>query len=66
MPWKGQAAFTSKELKPWKSIKDGEEVVAGTFKEVNIKMVDGNEKTTRFALVTVDGAGHMVRLPGYV
>lgn len=60
MPWKGQSAFTSKELKPWKSIKDGEEVVAGTFKEVNIRMVDGDEKTTRFALVTVDGAGHMV------
>ncbi|KUJ12149.1 serine carboxypeptidase [Mollisia scopiformis] len=60
MPWKGQSAFTSKELKPWKSTKDGKEVVAGTFKEVNVKMMDGDEKTTRFALVTVDGSGHMV------
>lgn len=66
MPWKGQTAFTSKELKPWKSTKDGEEVVAGSFKEVNIKMVEGDEKTTRFALVTVDGAGHMVCSPRYV
>jgi hypothetical protein len=23
-------------------------------------MVDGDEKTTRFALVTIDGSGHMV------
>lgn len=60
MPWKGQSAFTSKSLKPWKSTKDGKEVVAGEFKEVNVKMVEGDEKTTRFALVTVDGSGHMV------
>lgn len=56
MEWKGQAAFTSKDLKPWKS---GSEVV-GTWKEVNVKMVKGDEKTTRFAFVTVDGSGHMV------
>jgi len=60
MPWKGQAAFTSLDLKPWKSEKDGKEVVAGKFKEVNVKMVDGDEKKTRFALVTIDGSGHMV------
>ncbi|TVY56314.1 Carboxypeptidase Y-like protein [Lachnellula cervina] len=56
MAWKGQAEFTSRELKPWKS--GGE--VAGTTKEVNIQMVEGDEKRTRFALVTVDGSGHMV------
>jgi cathepsin A (carboxypeptidase C) len=60
MPWKGQAAFISLDLKPWKSEKDGKEVVAGKFKEVNVKMVDGDEKKTRFALVTIDGSGHMV------
>jgi cathepsin A (carboxypeptidase C) len=60
MPWKGQAEFTSLDLKPWKSEKDGKEVVAGMWKEVNVKMVEGDEKTTRFALVTVDGSGHMV------
>ncbi|KAE8452978.1 hypothetical protein EG329_012165 [Mollisiaceae sp. DMI_Dod_QoI] len=60
MPWKGQSAFTSKELKPWKSTKNGKDVVAGTFKEVNIKMVEGDEKTTRFSLVTIDNSGHMV------
>lgn len=60
MAWKGQMEFTSKDLKPWKSVEDGKEVVGGTFKEVNIKMVKGSEKTTRFALVTVADAGHMV------
>ena len=60
MPWKGQAAFTSEELKPWLSGEGEERKVAGKFKEVNVKMVDGDEKTTRFALVTIDGSGHMV------
>ena len=60
MAWKGQAEFTSQDLKPWKSSMNGKEVVAGKFKEVNVKMVEGDEKTTRFALVTVDGSGHMV------
>ena len=60
MPWKGQAASTSQDLKPWKSVRDGEEVVAGQFKEVNIQMVEGDSKKTRFALVTIDGSGHMV------
>jgi len=48
----------SKELKQWKSIKG----VAGKFKEVNVKTVEGSEKLTRFALVTIDGSGHMVCL----
>jgi len=63
MAWKGQAEFTSLDLKPWKSMKDGKEVKAGMFKEVNVKMVDGDEKKTRFALVTIDGSGHMVSWP---
>lgn len=60
MPWKGQAAFTSQDLKPWKSVVNGEVKEVGMFKEVNIKMVDGDETKTRFALVTIDGSGHMV------
>lgn len=62
MPWKGQAPFTSLDMQPWKSIVDGREKKAGEFKEVNIKMVDGDDKTTRFALVTIDGSGHMVSI----
>jgi cathepsin A (carboxypeptidase C) len=62
MAWKGQSAFTSLELEPWKSEVGGKERVAGKFKEVNIQMVDGDKKTTRFALVTIDGSGHMVCL----
>lgn len=58
--WKGQAEFNSKELKPWKSTADGKETKAGLFKEVNIKMVEGDEKRTRFAFITIDGSGHMV------
>ena len=60
MAWKGQAEFVGKELKPWQSVISGKEQTAGKFKEVNVKMVEGDEKTTRFALVTIDGSGHMV------
>jgi cathepsin A (carboxypeptidase C) len=44
MVGKGQAAFTSLDLKPWKSHKDGKEVVAGMFKEINIKILEGSKK----------------------
>ena len=60
MAWKGQAEFVAKELKPWTSVVGGKEKEVGMFKEVNVKMVDGDSKTTRFALVTIDGSGHMV------
>lgn len=65
MAWKGQAEFVSKEMKTWTSKAGGEGKgekgrIVGKFKEVNIKMVDGDDKTTRFALVTIDGSGHMV------
>jgi hypothetical protein len=68
MPWKGQPEFNSKRLKTWHS--DGEAV--GEYKEVLIKMENtrstqktaglGNieNKGTRFAFLTVAGAGHMV------
>ncbi|RFU25073.1 hypothetical protein B7463_g11264, partial [Scytalidium lignicola] len=60
MPWKGQVPFTSLDLQPWKSTVGREEKVAGEYKEVNIKIVNSDDKTTRFALVTIDGSGHMV------
>jgi len=60
--WQGQAEFTATEMKPWTSVVDGQERKAGMFKEVNINMVAGDEKATRFALVTIDRAGHMVPL----
>lgn len=71
MPWKGQAAFTRQDLKPWRGRSrssksavvgegEGEEKVLGMFKEVNVRMVEADEKTTRCALVTIDGSGHMV------
>jgi cathepsin A (carboxypeptidase C) len=56
MPWKGQPEFVSKSLTPWFS----EGKAAGTFKDVKIQMVP--DKKTRFGLLTVSGAGHMVRL----
>jgi cathepsin A (carboxypeptidase C) len=60
MAWKGQAEFVAKELKDWTSTVDGKEKTVGKWKEVNVKMVEGDEKTTRFAFVTIDGSGHMV------
>ena len=60
MAWKGQAEFVAKELKPWKSVIGKKEKVVGMFKEVNVKMVEGDDKATRFSLVTIDGSGHMV------
>lgn len=59
--WKGQAEFASKPLRPWRSpvaATDRNETV-GTMKEVWVRV--GNADTeSRFALVTVDGAGHLV------
>lgn len=60
MPWKGQTEFASKSLGPWSAEVDGEVKMVGSFKEVKVRMVKGDEKKTRFALVTVNGAGHMV------
>jgi len=64
MPWKGQSAFVAQELKPWKGKVNGKTKKVGTWKEVNIKMVEGDEKRTRFALVTIDGSGHLVSSNG--
>lgn len=63
--WKGQAEFASKSLKPWKSVvaATGKEEVVGTMKEVLVRTSDDAEIESRFAIVTVDNAGHFVRLP---
>ena len=62
MPWKGQAEFASQGLRSWMSPVDGKEKKAGTYKDVYIKMKDGDKRRTRFALVTIDNSGHMVIL----
>jgi len=60
MPWKGQAAFDAKSLEPWELVLPGQKATkAGEFKEVQIQMLEGQKKT-RFAFLTIDGAGHMV------
>lgn len=58
--WKGQSEFSSKALQPWKSLVNGTNGVVGKTKEVNVFAKDGVEKSSRFAIVTVDNAGHMV------
>ena len=60
MPWKGQTAFAAKSIQPWSANVDGKSQEVGYFKEVNIKMDPDSDKTTRFAFVTVNDAGHMV------
>ncbi|KNG87294.1 hypothetical protein ANOM_004946 [Aspergillus nomiae NRRL 13137] len=57
--WKGQVAFESKPLRPWMSTAIGRNETVGTAKEVRAR-VDSHGETGRFALVTVDGAGHLV------
>lgn len=59
--WKGQAEFASKPLRPWRSpvAATGRNETVGTMKEVRVRV--GNADTeSRFALVTVDGAGHLL------
>ncbi|KAJ5535891.1 hypothetical protein N7513_009077 [Penicillium frequentans] len=60
--WKGQAEFASKSLKPWKSVvaATGKEEVVGTMKEVRVRTRDDAEIESRFAIVTVDNAGHFL------
>jgi cathepsin A (carboxypeptidase C) len=63
LSWKGQAEFTSQPLRPWRSLlaATGRNEAVGTMKEVRVLV--GNAGTeSRFALVTVDGAGHLVSI----
>ncbi|KAK4863162.1 hypothetical protein LT330_001940 [Penicillium expansum] len=59
LAWKGQTEFTSKPLLPWTSNIAGRIEPVGTAKEVRVQL-DGLAEKSRFAFVTVDGAGHMV------
>ena len=62
LPWRGQVEFTSKPLQSWSwvDVISGKSGVAGTTKEVRVKVSESTDKESRFALVTVDGAGHFV------
>ncbi|KAJ5085235.1 alpha/beta-hydrolase [Penicillium argentinense] len=60
LSWKGQSEFSSKALQPWTSIIDGKNETVGKTKEVEIFVHDGAEIPSRFAVVTVDGSGHLV------
>ena len=57
--WKGQTEFTSKPLLPWTSTVAGRNETVGTAKEVRVQL-DGRAEASRFAFVTVNGAGHLV------
>ncbi|KAL2842728.1 Alpha/Beta hydrolase protein [Aspergillus pseudoustus] len=46
LPCKGQPAFSARQLEPWMSFVDGAKEIA--------------QKASRFAFVTVDGAGHLL------
>ncbi|KAJ5551611.1 hypothetical protein N7535_000444 [Penicillium sp. DV-2018c] len=57
LSWKGQTEFSSKPLLPWVSTGRNEPV--GATKEVRVKL-NGDAEASRFSLVTIDGAGHLV------
>ncbi|RAK99282.1 putative carboxypeptidase Y [Aspergillus ibericus CBS 121593] len=62
LSWKGQVEFTSKTLRPWTAtdVVTGESRLVVSMKEVNVR-VDGRVGAkSRFVLVTVDGAGHVL------
>ncbi|KAJ5610852.1 carboxypeptidase Y [Penicillium lagena] len=60
--WKGQVEFASKALRPWSAAVagTGRNETVGTMKEVSIFATDGAEIPSRFAIVTVDDAGHFL------
>ncbi|KZF18844.1 alpha/beta-hydrolase [Xylona heveae TC161] len=62
LSWKGQVEFTSKSLRPWTSVvaATGEKETVGSAKEVQVRMSDSADIESRFAFVTVDGAGHLL------
>ena len=65
LSWKGQTEFASKPLLPWMSViaKAGEKEVVGSTKEVRVRVSDNASTASRFAVVTVDNAGHLVSVP---
>lgn len=65
LPWKGQVEFASKPLQPWRSViaATGKNDTVGTMKEVNVRMSESTNVTSRYAFVTINDAGHMVSFP---
>jgi cathepsin A (carboxypeptidase C) len=59
LAWKGQTEFASRELTPWTSVIAGQNETVGKFKEVRVQW-ESQAEASRFAFVTVDGAGHLV------
>jgi cathepsin A (carboxypeptidase C) len=60
LSWKGQVEFASTPLRPWTSTVAGHNDTVGMAKEVRVKIGSQAETASRFAFVTVDGAGHLV------
>ncbi|RJE25206.1 Carboxypeptidase Y [Aspergillus sclerotialis] len=62
LSWKGQAEFASKALVPWMSViaETGKKEVVGSTKEVRVRVSDSASTASRFAVVTVDNAGHLL------
>lgn len=65
LPWKGQVEFVSRPLQPWRSViaATGKNDTVGTVKEVNVRMSDSTNVTSRYTFVTVNNAGHFVSAP---
>ncbi|KAF7594750.1 hypothetical protein BBP40_008457 [Aspergillus hancockii] len=62
LSWKGQVEFTSKRLQPWASLvaATGKNETVGSTKEVQVRVSDTANAASRFAIVTVDNAGHFL------
>lgn len=62
LAWSGQPEFASKSLQPWKSVvaATGKDEIVGTMKEVRVRASNTAENESRFAIVTVNDAGHFV------
>lgn len=63
--WRGQTEYSAKAMKPWMALVEetGREEEVGMMKEVKVPVetdIDG-DREARFAFVTVDRAGHLVR-----
>lgn len=65
LAWSGQPEFASKSLQPWKSVvaATGKDEIVGTMKEVRVRASNTAEIESRFAIVTVNDAGHFVSDP---
>ncbi|KAJ5212072.1 carboxypeptidase Y [Penicillium cinerascens] len=62
LAWSGQPEFASKSLQPWKSVvaATGKDEIVGTMKEVRVRASNTAEIESRFAIVTVNDAGHFL------